>query len=182
MSLRVVDKTKNQPCFLTSASLLNALPVTQSCWKDERNSSLIRKPSRHFPGENKMDAEVLSHCCCKGWFGYFSPYVPNFLLDQRTCPLPSTCPQPPTQPDLEKMTVASMEFSHNGTTGKKKKKGIGFNLLFWNRSLFHICDTVSLLELCKKKISPMSGLNEVIICYVKTEAIVCKGAAGKAIS
>lgn len=65
---------------------------------------------------------------------------------------------------------------------KKKKKGIGFNLLFWNRSLFHICDTVSLLELCKKKISPMSGLNEVIIRYVKTEAIVCKGAAGKAIS
>lgn len=181
MSLRVVDKTKNQPCFLTSASLLNMLPVTQSCWKDERNSSLIRKPSRHFPGENKMDAEVLSHCCCKGWFGYFSPYVPNFLLDQRTCPLPSTCPQPPTQPDLEKMTVASMEFSHNGTTGKKKKI-LGLISYSGTEACFTFVTPYLYLSSVKKKISPMSGFNEVIIHNVKTEAIVCKGAAGKAIS
>lgn len=36
-------------CFLTSSSLLNVLSVTQSCWKDERNSILRQEVLMALP-------------------------------------------------------------------------------------------------------------------------------------
>lgn len=65
---------------------------------------------------------------------------------------------------------------------KKKKKVLGLISYSGTEACFTFVTPYLYLSSVKKKISPMSGFNEVIIHNVKTEAIVCKGAAGKAIS
>lgn len=67
-----------------------------------------------------------------------------------------------------------------GLLVKKKKKILGLISYSGTEACFTF--VTPYLYLSSVKISPMSGLNEVIIHNVKTEAIVCKGAAGKAIS